>query len=456
LQWLPVKKPGQKNGNSANFKYGLPVSYLCKGENIVEKEKLINIPDELSTLKHGGHTLRTGRKIVDRDQIGKINLITNNGEKQPNQYNGHTLKNKGEKYRLDGHKLIYHLDRVLAWQKGERIAPIHIDMGITKFCNVGCIYCIGVTQGMTRGVMIERGALLRMMDDCDRLGVRSIAFIGDAEPTLNPALYDAISRGKKAGIDMAMATNGVLINMDYADDILRDLTFIRFNLSSGDRDSFLKIHQSKPANFDLLVEKMKALVKLKKSKQYECTVGIQMVLIPENFDQIIKLARLGGEIGVDYLQIKQCSDSEYKEIGVQYEDYERATDDLKAAEKLSNSDYSVKVKWQKINIANETDVYKGGIRKYDICYGTPFLGQVSGNGKVYPCGPFFGKERFCMGDIHEQSYYDIVKGDRYWQVHKDIVNNVDVHYDCTTGCRQDYINKFLWDLKNPPAHVNFI
>ena len=61
-----------------------------------------------------------------------------------------------------------------------------------------------------------------------------------------------------------------------------------------------------------------------------------------------------------------------------------------------------------------------------------------------------------MGDINEESYYDIVKSDRYWNVQQDVVDNVDVHCDCTIGCRQDYINKFLWDLKNPPEHINFV
>ncbi len=130
--------------------------------------------------------------------------------------------------------------------------------------------------------------------------------------------------------------------------------------------------------------------------------------------------------------------------------------DLREAEKFSNENYQVTVKWNKINILGETDVYRKGFRKYDICYGTPFLGQISGNGKVYPCGPFFGKERFCMGNINKESYYDIIKSDKYWKVHQDIIDKVDVHYDCTIGCRQDYINKFLWDLKNPPQHINFI
>ncbi len=129
---------------------------------------------------------------------------------------------------------------------------------------------------------------------------------------------------------------------------------------------------------------------------------------------------------------------------------------LKEAESYSNENYVVQVKWNKILAAGESDLYKNGYRKYDVCHGTPFLLQISGNGKVYPCGPFFNKERFFIGDVHDQSFFDMVMGDRYWEVHQDVVESVDVHKDCAIGCRQDYVNKFLWDLKNVPEHVNFI
>lgn len=463
-----------------------------ENKNRFGKDSKTNIPSDAPLANSPGHKLRTSATIVDRKVLAErekellqkrldsekieksenqtiefvkfhdeVGLIRGEEKKEepapvPNLFTGPSYRNKTERFRFDGHKMMHHLDRIAAWQKGERFAPIHIDMGLTKFCNTACIYCYAVVQNMTKGTMIAGDALLRYIEDCGKLGVRSIGFIGDGEPTLNPAVYDASVLAAKNGIDVSMATNGIILDMDRAHEFLRDMTWIRFNLSAGEAQGFSRVHQSIPGNFDLLVDKIRELVRLKKEHGYKCTLGLQMVLIPECFDQVIPEAKLGAELGVDYFVIKHCSDSEYKEIGINYQNYMTVGDMLKEAESYSNGNYVVQAKWSKIMAAGESDLYKDGYRKYDVCYGTPFLLQVSGNGKVYPCGPFFNKERFYIGDLHEQRFFDMVMGDRYWEVHNDIAKSVDVHKDCAIGCRQDYVNKFLWDLKNVPEHVNFI
>ncbi|MBF0186797.1 MAG: radical SAM protein [Magnetococcales bacterium] len=443
------------------------------------KRAVTNIPDDAPLSERPGHKLRSSTEIVDRRRLppdsptvqgqtiqtvegdGESGLIrfsdTESGEHQvPNQFTGPSFRTKQERFRFDGHKMIYHLDRVQAWKRGERFAPVHIDMGLTKFCNTACIYCYAVVQNMTRGTLIQSDALLRFIEDCGQIGVKSLGFIGDGEPTLNPALYDATSLAHTLGVDTAMATNGLLLDLDRAHELLRAMSYIRFNLSAGTPEGFQRVHQSHSRNFDILKENIRTLVALKRQHGYDCTLGIQMVLIPECFDEVIPEAELGAELGVDYFVIKHCSDSEYKELGVDYDDYRDMGERLQQAEALSTDNYVVQVKWNKINAAGETPLYKDGYRKYDVCYGTPFLVQISGNGKVYPCGPFFNKERFLIGDLHETSFKEMVQGERYWQVHKDVSDSVDVHKDCAIGCRQDYINKFLWDLENPPEHVNFI
>ena len=237
-------------------------------KNISSSDKQTNIPKDAPLADKPGHKLRTSSVIVDRkvlaesmktieknlldtqklekiddqeleyveyeDQVGVIRVSSaSEPESIPNQFTGPTYRNKKERFRFDGHKMMHHLDRIRAWQNGEKFAPIHIDMGLSKFCNTACIYCYAVVQNMTKGTMIARDALLRYIEDCGKLGVRSIGFIGDGEPTLNPAVYDATVLAKQVGVDTAMATNGIILDMDRAHDLLRDMTFIRINLSAG-------------------------------------------------------------------------------------------------------------------------------------------------------------------------------------------------------------------------------
>ena len=55
-------------------------------------------------------------------------------------------KKVNDKWNMDSHKLFWHLDRVEAWQRGERVAPLHLDMGISSGCNMACTFCYGVIQ----------------------------------------------------------------------------------------------------------------------------------------------------------------------------------------------------------------------------------------------------------------------------------------------------------------------
>lgn len=359
-----------------------------------------------------------------------------------------------DKYIMDGHKLYWHLDRVNAWQKGERIAPLHIDAGLSKGCNIKCEYCYGATQGnlfkKQKEITFPREALLNYMKDAGLIGVRSIALIGEAEPTLNPYLYEAIQVGKKSGVDISLATNGVLFDDGKDGEMaLEHLSWIRFNISAASDMSYRMIHGSK--DFETTIKKIRFCVNTKKAKNLPVTVGLQMVLTPNNVNQVVPLAKLGAELGVDYLVVKQCSDTQDNDIGVynQLDKYKSFRDQLQEAESYSNENYKVIIKWGMI--MNE------GKRDYDQCLGVPFLIYTSGDGKVFPCGMFFDNrsEEFLMGDLLKQSFKEIVESDRYWEVVKK-VSELDVHKTCYANCRTHNINNFLWKISHQPQHVNFV
>jgi len=52
------------------------------------------------------------------------------------------IKTKEGTLILDSHKLGYHYDRVQSWEAGEKIAPVSIDMALTRSCGAMCSFCI--------------------------------------------------------------------------------------------------------------------------------------------------------------------------------------------------------------------------------------------------------------------------------------------------------------------------
>ena len=187
-------------------------------------------------------------------------LVGNNNFSLTNSDSGKPVS-KQDKFLMDGNKMLWHLDRFEQWKKGEKFAPIHIDAGLSKGCNIQCHYCYGVTQGIfyksSAKKIFERDALINnYMKSAGEVGVRSIAFIGEAEPTLNPHLYEAVVVGKKSGIDISIGTNGVLLDTrKRGKAALEHLSWVRFNISAASDESYRKIDASK--EFDTVIEKVK-------------------------------------------------------------------------------------------------------------------------------------------------------------------------------------------------------
>ncbi len=362
---------------------------------------------------------------------------------------------------LDGTKIGWHLDRVHAWERGERIAPITIDMALTRACNFACGYCYAMLQENDRKVM-NRKVIYDFLEDCAEIGVKGISLVSDGESTISPVFVDTIRRGNELGISMACGTNGFVLTKPKLEDILPHMTYLRINISAGERKRYAEIMGVKESWFDRVCQNIRDMVEIKKRDKLPVTIGLQMVLMPEFEDQVMPLARLGKELRPDYLVIKHCSDNEDGDLGVDYSAYERLYDTLHAAERLSDDEYKVVVKWSKIEAKNE--------RSYQRCYGAPFMIQLSGSGLVAPCGMLFNEryKKFHIGNICEERFKDIWASDRYWEVMNYLASpDFNAQKMCGSLCLQHKVNEALdahrkgqIALRDPgaaaPQHLNFI
>ena len=352
--------------------------------------------------------------------------------------------------RINSHKLMYHVDRVDRWLKGENVYPIYMEISPSNACNYRCTFCaFDYREYKIR--FLETKRLKEIISEIAQLGVKSIMYAGEGEPFLYKDMPEVIRYTKEVGIDTAMATNGVLFTPKVTDECLSALTWIRFSINAGNKESHKKIHQSPEDNFDKVLKNISYAVKIKNKNKYPCAIGVQFLLLPENQNEVLSFANLVKKLGIDYLTIKPFikhpmssrdvdKDFHYNSSLLAIEkDLERASDD----------------KFKVIFRSKAMRKVESPTRGYKKCLGLPFFAEIASDGNVYTCGPYLGNDKFCYGNIYKNSFKEIWEGEKRKKILKMIQTELDVN-KCMKSCRLDEINKYLWELKNPPPHINFI
>lgn len=354
-----------------------------------------------------------------------------------------------DKFRIDSHKLLFHPGRVAAWQAGELTYPIYMEISPSGACNHRCTFC-GLDFMGYKAHKLDTAMLKARLTEMGRLGLKSVMYAGEGEPFLHADMADIILHTKAAGIDVALTTNGTLMGEDIARTILPVTSWIKVSCNAGDPETYAAVHRTKPEHFALAVKNLARAAELRRELGSGCTLGMQSLLLPENRHSLPALARTARDIGMDYLVVKPYSQhpssvtDKYKDV--RYEDSEALAEELRA---LSTPDFSVIVR------LNAMKKWDEAARPYAKCQALPFWSYIDARGGVWGCSVFLGDERFLYGNVNEQSFEEIWTGER----RKAALGWFDNEFDCSScrvNCRMDEINRYLWELKNPGPHVNFI
>ena len=360
---------------------------------------------------------------------------------------------------LDGTKIGWWRDRVEAWERGEKIAPVTIDAAWTRKCNAACSFCYAQMQASEGGEITERIAL-DFLEDAAAIGVKGVSLISDGESTVVPFYERSIEHGAALGLQIGVGTNGVRLKRKVLERILPHLSYLRFNFSAGDVNRYKEIMGLKERDYHQVIQNVRDAMEIKRRDNLTVTVNMQMVTMPEFHDQILPLARLAQTIRPDYLIYKHCADNIDGHLGVDYTKYDALYPAFRAAEAMGDDEFRVVVKWSRIE--------DEGKRSYSRCFGPPFIMQLSGNGLIAPCGFLFNErfKAFHIGNITKERFRDIFASDRYWEVMRYLASE---HFNpqkrCGPNCLQHNTNTWLYNYVNgkvsfpttpAPAHMGFL
>ncbi|MFC1501492.1 radical SAM protein [Elusimicrobiota bacterium] len=370
------------------------------------------------------------------------------------------MRKKGkmsDKYKIDSHKLIYHpkrvsewLDAHQSWDKAKKIYPIYVEISPVGFCNHRCTFC-ALDFMEYQHKKLDPRILKSRISEMSKLGIKSIMFAGEGEPALYKELPEILDHCNYVKIDTSLTTNMVPFNHSNTESFVKNCKWIKVSINGGNAKNYAQIHRTNENDFYRVLENMRTAVSFRKSKNYKCAIGAQMMLLPDNHNTVLELAHTVKEIGLDYLVVKPYSQhlashtTKYKNID--YSKYLYLDKELKKF----NSDF-FKVIFR-INPISKM-IEKAG--RYEKCFSVPFFwAYVTSGGDVYGCSAFLNDDKFCYGNIKEEKFKKIWEGEKRKLGYEYVGNELNIE-NCRINCRMDEINRYLWDLSNPSEHANFI
>lgn len=360
---------------------------------------------------------------------------------------------------LDGTKVGWWRDRVEAWERGEKIAPVTMDVAWTRKCNAACVFCYASLQANEGGEITKKHAF-EFLGDAAEIGVKGISLISDGESTVVPWYAESIEYAASLGIKVGIGTNGVRLKKPLLERILPHLSYLRYNFSAGERKRYSEIMGLKGRDYDQVITNVRDTMEIVRRDNLQVSVNMQMVTMPSFHDQIMPLAILAKELRPHYLIYKHCADNKDGTLGVDYTKYDRLHDTFRMAESMGDDEFRVIVKWSRLE--------DEGKRDYKKCFGPPFQLQMSGSGLIAPCGFLFNDQyaKFHCGNITTTRFKDIWKSDRYWEVVRYLGSDAFNPQDrCGPNCLQTQTNSWLYKYSKgevgfpttpAPAHSEFL
>lgn len=360
---------------------------------------------------------------------------------------------------LDGTKVGWYRDRIEAWERGEKIAPVTMDVAWTRKCNYACEFCYAQMQASV-GKEITREIAFQFLEDAAEIGVKGVSLISDGESSIVPFYADSIEHGAKQGLQMGIGTNGKVLKRKMLEQILPHLSYLRFNFSGGTREGYSRIMGVKPEWYDLVIQNVKDAMEIKRRDNLGVTINMQLVCDPKNESELLPFAALAASIRPDYAIIKHCADDVDHALGTDYTKYANLDATFDKIEAMGDDKFRIVIKRDRMK--------DEGKRDYSKCYGPPFITQMSGNGLIAPCGFLFNEKykAFHIGNICDDRFIDIFKSDRYWEVMRYLASDeFDPRSRCGPNCLQTQTNSFLFKYVNgqvslprgnPPPHLGFL
>ena len=357
-------------------------------------------------------------------------------------------------------KMFAHADRIAEWQRGRLPPPVTVELDLTNLCNHACpgctfSYLVNISRDSIPMELAE--SIVDQLADC---GVRAVTFSGGGEPLVYgpERVLSLMERITARGMDTALITNGSLLNDERFMSLCK---WVRVSLDGYDADTFARFHGRNDKEFAKVVEGLHLMGQIairRRNAGLPCaTLGAGFLTDAGTLGRgdFVKMAEFcAGIDGLDYVQfrplvVNMVADATLQGGGaaIDNDTLQGVLREYQAAKQYARDDFKVLMFAGKY----QTLAQPGFGKTYDKCLGHFLEAVVSADARVYICCHTQGQERFCLGDLRQNTFDEVWRSERA----KSVYEATDPRYHCPPVCRMHMQNLSLQSIQEA-MHPNFI
>lgn len=347
-------------------------------------------------------------------------------------------------------KIFHYQDKLdsLSKDTNEIKAPIHIRIKPTNVCNHNCWYCAYKVDHLQLGKdMIEKDyipeeKMMKIIDDCKEMGVKSLTFSGGGEPFIYKYFTQTIKKVIENNISFASLTNGSKLYGEIANLFALNATWLRISIDGYDDKSYADYRDIKEGEFSKIVQNMKNFVNI---PNRTCNLGVSFIIDDKNYTQIYNFTKLMKNIGVDSIKLSGCVvDNE----GIKNNEYHQPFyDEAKRLSSLAKRE----LEDEYFEVFDSYHLLEDKFHKdYTWCPYAQINPVIGADLNVYPChDKAYNLDNGLLGSIKEQSFKE------FWMNDKEKFFKIDPSCHCNNHCVVNDKNKMILDYLNV-EHLGFV
>ena len=319
--------------------------------------------------------------------------------------------------------------RILNMYDGNVMPPYEVLIHPCSICNLSCKWCIGsyVTRDINKEKILEnrlykKENMKKIIDSIlkykkegkdylnggkETFKIENVSFSGiTGEPLLSTeSVGYAINELKKDNRRVGLFTNGVLLNDNILNDILK-MDYVLVSIDAGKNETYskLKCNNQNQEMLNKVLKNIENLSKAKDKNNSNLDINVGYIINQYNYNEIYELASKLKKIGVHYFRLKTDISSR---MILTKEQEKQVIEEIKMVKDNIEDNYFKIIEIHKIG--NETQK----IRDLKKCFVHYLYGAISADGNVYPCNYHPRKNGF---------YYDSAINSDFGKIWDDIKN----------------------------------